>query len=128
MKIIVTLCATAVTLALTPPPHTPVPASLSKDVHYHYCVGGGKGKDHNNYYSAPFAATYDISYWSATGMENSYRAYLEGERGATIFSVNCLGPFNSMREARDEENQAISLERISAKYTIVMTHWQYSGD
>ena len=117
-----TILSAAVSLA---PVTSGAAAPFQRERQFHYCEGIGGRNDHNFYYSSAFGAIYNPAANSTLGIENSYRSYLEGQQNATIFSVTCLGPYSSMREAMDAENEAIASDRRRNK-SIVMTHWSYS--
>lgn len=100
----------------------PLPVS-TQEPDYRYCVLSGQPNGRTVYVSRVFSVSGGTY---AVGIENSYNAFVSARFDPRSSSgANCLGPYDSAREAEDERNANIAQRRRDG-ISVVETRWSYS--
>lgn len=91
---------------------------------YRYCYVGKPPYGAVVFFSEAFAV--DIGVYNV-GIQNAFHSYVSARHDPdTMAGGQCMGPYDSRREAEDALNDHIAESRRDGKQ-VVLTWWRYSG-
>lgn len=100
-----------------------VPAAVSQNVDYRYCLLSTPPYGETVYFSSVFAVeggTY------AVGIQNRFNAFVAARHDPRTFSGSiCLGPYSTRGEADEARDNEIGQRRRDGK-TVIVTRWRFA--
>ena len=94
------------------------------EVVYHYCYIAKRPYGDTVYFSEAFGVPQGTY---AVGIQNDFNSFVTGRFDADVISgAQCMGPYPTMQEARNELNDHLGDRRRAGK-TVVTTWWTWRG-